>query len=62
MLAPDINVLLRMAERVGENSLTGGPAAEQARAESVRQVGSSTGRRSRWRGLLEFEIPGPAAR
>ena len=59
VLAPDINVLLRLAERAGENSLTGGLPPEERAADGAR------GSARRLRGapipmaeLVELEIPG----
>ena len=58
VLAPDINVILKMADRAGENSLTGGLPPKQARAMVRRSAASSDGPPIPMAELLEFELPG----
>ena len=58
VLAPDVNVVLKMAERAGENSLTGGLPPEEARAMVRRSAASSDGPPIPMAELLEFELPG----
>src|SRR5215204_4922749 len=61
VLAPDVNVVLRMAERAGESSLTGGLPPEQARARVLKSAASSDGPPIPMAELLEFELPGVEA-
>ena len=58
VLAPDVNVIMKMAERAGENSLTGGLPPEQARASARRSAAASDGPPIPMAELLEFELPG----
>jgi acetyl esterase len=58
VLAPDINVILKMAERAGETSLTGGLPPEQARAMVRRSAAATDGPPIPMAELLEFELPG----
>jgi acetyl esterase len=60
VLAPDINVVVRMADRTGENSLTGGLPAMQARAKVRKSSASSEGPPIPMAELVEFELPGVA--
>ena len=58
VLAPDVNVILKLADRAGENSLTGGLPPKQARAKVRRRRRSSDGPPIPMAELLEFELPG----
>ena len=58
VLAPDVNVVIKMADRAGENSLTGGLPPKEARAMVRRSAASSSGPPIPMAELLEFEIPG----
>ena len=58
VLASDVNVIMKMAERAGENTLTGGLPPEQARAMVRRSAASSDGPPIPMAELLEFELPG----
>jgi acetyl esterase len=58
VLAPDVNVILKMAERAGESSLTGGLPPEQARARVLRSAAATDGPPIPMAELLEFELPG----
>ena len=58
VVAPDVNVLLRMADRLGENSLTGGLPPKQAREMVRRKAASTDGPPIPMAELLEFQLPG----
>ena len=58
MLAPDVHVVIRMAERVGENSLTGGLPPEEARALARKGAAGTAGPPIPMAELLELELPG----
>jgi acetyl esterase/lipase len=58
VLAPDVNVILRMADRAGENSLTGGLPPREARAMVRHSAAASDGPPIPMAELLEFELPG----
>jgi acetyl esterase len=58
VVASDINVILKMADRAGENSLTRGLPPEQARAMVRRSAASSDGPPIPMAEILEFELPG----
>ena len=58
VLAPDINVVMKMADRAGENSLTGGLPPKEARAMVRRSAASSDGPPIPMSELVEFEMPG----
>jgi acetyl esterase len=58
VLAPDVNVILKLADRAGENSLTGGLPPKQARARVRKAAASSDGPPIPMAELLEFEMPG----
>jgi acetyl esterase len=58
VLAPDIHVVMQLADRAGENSLTGGLPPKQARARVRRSAESSDGPPIPMAELLEFELPG----
>ena len=59
MLASDLHVLLTLASRVGDNSLTGGLPPEQARAFIHQGIAASSGTPIPMAAMLKFEIPGP---
>lgn len=61
MLAPDVNVIMKMAARAGETSLTGGLPPGQARAMARRSAAASDGPPIPMADLLEFELPGAEA-
>jgi acetyl esterase len=58
VVAPDVNVILRMADRLGENSLTGGLPPKQAREMVRRKAASTDGPPIPMAELLEFQLPG----
>jgi acetyl esterase len=58
VLASDVNVVIKMADRAGENSLTGGLPPKQARARVRRSAASSDGPPIPMAELLDFEMPG----
>jgi acetyl esterase len=58
VVAPDINVILQLAERTGDNSLTGGLPPKEARAKVRKASASSDGPPIPMAELLEFEMPG----
>ncbi len=58
VLATDINVVLKLADRAGANSLTGGLPPQQARAKVRRSTASSDGAPIPMAELVEFELPG----
>jgi len=60
VLAPDVQVVIRMAELVGENSLTGGLPPEEARALARRGAGGAGGPPVPMAEVLELELPGAA--
>jgi acetyl esterase/lipase len=59
VLATDLHVLLTLAARAGEGSLTGLLPPKQARAMTRRETAVSSGPPLPMAQLLEFEIPGP---
>jgi acetyl esterase len=61
VLASDINVIMRMASRAGENSLTGGLPPQQAREMVRRSAASSDGPPIPMAETLDFELPGADA-
>ena len=60
VLAPDVHVITSLARRTGENTLTGGLPAEEARAYTRRAAEGVRGPRLPMAQVLELEIPGPA--
>ncbi len=58
VLASDVNVIMKMADRAGENSLTGGLPPQQARAMVRRSAASSDGPPIPMAETLDFELPG----
>jgi len=58
VLAPDVNVVLRLAELARANSLTGGLPPAQARAMVRRSAAASNGAPIPMAELLELELPG----
>ncbi|HEX7059402.1 MAG TPA: alpha/beta hydrolase [Solirubrobacterales bacterium] len=61
VLASDLHVLMALAARVGDSSLTGSLPPEEARAFVRKAVASSSGPPIPMAQLLKFEIPGPAS-
>jgi acetyl esterase len=60
VLAADMNVIISLAKRVGESSLTGGLPPVEARAYVRRGAERIRGRRLPMAEMLELEVPGPA--
>jgi acetyl esterase len=60
VVAPDIHVVLELAKRTGEDSLTGGLPPEQARAYVRRSAAVLAGTPLPMAEVFDFEIPGPA--
>jgi acetyl esterase len=59
VLAPDLHVIISLARRTGEDTLTGGLPARDARAYTRRGAEGIRGPRLPMAELLELEIPGP---
>src|SRR4051795_12945229 len=59
-LAPDIHVLLQLAERTGESSLVEGRTVEQARAENLEEAPVISGPPRQMARVEALTIPGPA--
>jgi len=60
VLAPDVNVVVKLAAQSGGASLTGGLPPEEARARVRKSAASSAGPPLPMAELLEFELPGAA--
>ncbi len=58
VVAPDINVIIKLADRTGDNSLTGGLPPQQAREKVRKAAASSDGPPIPMAELVEFELPG----
>ncbi len=58
VVAPDINVVLEMAKRVGEETLTGGLPPEESRAYVRRSALTVSGKPLPMAEVLDIEIPG----
>ena len=61
VVAPDINVVLELAKRTGEDTLTGGLPPEESRAYVRRSAASVSGPTLPMADVFEFAIPGPGS-
>jgi acetyl esterase len=61
VVAPDINVILQLAKRTGEDTLTGGLPPVESRAYVRRSAAAVSGPKLPMAEVFEFDIPGPGS-